>query len=58
MCRDRPRRRNDGAPAKEELTVVQRLRAFLDTDTDHRLALRHRAERAPTRIKIAFQQAA
>ena len=43
---------------KEELTVVQRLRAFLDTDTDHRLALRHRAERPPTRIKIAFQQAA
>ena len=40
---------------KEELTVVQRLRAFLDTDTDHRLALRHRAERP--RIKIAFQQA-
>jgi acyl-CoA synthetase (AMP-forming)/AMP-acid ligase II len=27
-------------------------------DTDHRLALRHRAERPPTRIKIAFQQAA
>jgi hypothetical protein len=43
---------------KEELMVVQRLRAFLDTDTDHRLALRHRAERPPTRIKIAFQQAA
>ena len=40
---------------KEELTVVQRLRDFLDTDTDHRLALRHRAERP--RIKIAFQQA-
>src|SRR5512132_3766931 len=57
-CRDRPRRRNDGHLQKEELTVVQRLRAFLDTDTDHRLALRHRAERPPTRIKIAFQQAA
>ena len=47
---------------KEELTVVQRLRAFsrydTDTPTDHRLALRHRAERPPTRIKIAFHQAA
>ena len=42
---------------KEELTVVQQLRGFLDTDTDHRLALRHLAERPPTRIKIAFQQA-
>ena len=42
---------------KEELTVVQRLRQLLDTDIDHRLALRHRAERPPTRIKIAFQQA-
>jgi hypothetical protein len=40
---------------KEEVMVVQRLRRFLDTDTDHRLALRHRAERP--RIKIAFQQA-
>ena len=42
---------------KEELTVVQRLRQLLDTDIDHRLALRHRAERPPARIKIAFQQA-
>jgi hypothetical protein len=42
---------------KEELMVVQHLRAFLDADTDHRLALRHLAERPPTRIKIAFQQA-
>ena len=42
---------------KEELMVVQQLRAFLDTDTDHRLAQRHLAERPPTRIKIAFQQA-
>jgi hypothetical protein len=42
---------------KEELMVVQHLRAFLDTDTDHRLAQRHLAERPPTRIKIAFQQA-
>src|SRR5512134_2491686 len=39
---------------KEELTVVQRLRTFLDPDTDHRLALGHRAERPPTRIKLAF----
>jgi hypothetical protein len=37
--------------------VVQHLRAFLDTDTDHRLAQRHLAERPPTRIKVAFQQA-
>jgi hemerythrin-like domain-containing protein len=42
---------------KEELMVVQHLRAFLDTDTDHRLAQRHLAERPPTRIKVAFQQA-
>jgi hypothetical protein len=42
---------------KEELTVVQQLRAFLDKDTDHRLALRHRAERPPTRIKVGFQPA-
>jgi hemerythrin-like domain-containing protein len=43
---------------KEELTVVQRLRAFLDSDTDHRLALRHLADRPPARIKIPFQTAA
>jgi hemerythrin-like domain-containing protein len=43
---------------KEELTVVQRLRAFLDADTDHRLALRHLAERPPARIRIPFQTAA
>ena len=42
---------------KEELTVVQRLASFLDADVDHRLALRHRAERPPARIKIAFPQA-
>jgi hemerythrin-like domain-containing protein len=42
---------------EEELTVVQRLASFIDADLDHRLALRHRAERPPTRIKIAFQQA-
>ncbi|NWG24320.1 MAG: hemerythrin domain-containing protein [Pseudorhodoplanes sp.] len=40
---------------KEEMAVVQRLRLFLDTETDHRLAERHLAERPPTRIKIAFQ---
>lgn len=40
---------------KEELTVVQKLRGFLDVETDHRLALRHLAERPPTRIKIPFQ---
>ena len=43
---------------KEELTVVQRLRSFLDVDTDHRLALRHLAERPPARIRIPFQAAA
>jgi iron-sulfur cluster repair protein YtfE (RIC family) len=42
---------------KEELTVVQQLRAFLDADTDHRLALGHRAERPPTRIKMALRPA-
>jgi hypothetical protein len=42
---------------KEELTVVQQLRAFLDADTDHRLALGYRAERPPARIKMAFQPA-
>ena len=39
---------------KEELTVVQRLPAYLDKETDHRLALGHRAERPPARIKVAF----
>jgi hypothetical protein len=43
---------------KEELTLVQRLRAFLDGDTDHRLALRHLAERPPARIRNPFQTAA
>ncbi|MCU0838965.1 MAG: hemerythrin domain-containing protein [Rhodospirillales bacterium] len=40
---------------KEEMAVVQRLRSFLDTATDHRLAEKHLAERPPTRIRIAFQ---
>jgi hypothetical protein len=40
---------------KEEMTVVQRLPAFLDTDTDHHLAQKHLAERPPTRIRLAFQ---
>jgi len=39
---------------KEEMTVVQRLQKFLDADTDHRLALKHLAERPPARIKLAF----
>ena len=42
---------------KEEMAVVQQLRAFLDADTDHRLAVKHRLERPPTRIKTAFQPA-
>lgn len=42
---------------KEEMAVVQQLRAFLDEDTDHRLAVKHRAERPPTRIRAAFQPA-
>jgi hemerythrin-like domain-containing protein len=43
---------------KEEMAVVQQLRAFLDADVDHRLAVRHRLERPPTRIKAAFRPAA
>jgi iron-sulfur cluster repair protein YtfE (RIC family) len=42
---------------KEEMAVVQQLRAFLDAETDHRLAVKHRRERPPTRIKAAFQPA-
>ncbi len=42
---------------KEELSVVQQLRAFLDADTDHRLALRHLAERPPARIRVPFPAA-
>ncbi len=42
---------------KEELTVVQRLRSFLDADADHRLAVQHLAERPPTRIRLAFKKA-
>jgi hemerythrin-like domain-containing protein len=42
---------------KEEMAVVQQLRGFLDADTDHRLAVRHRLERPPTRIRAAFQPA-
>lgn len=43
---------------KEVLRVVQRLQAFLDADTDHRLALGHLAERPPARIRIPFPTAA
>lgn len=42
---------------KEEMAVVQQLRSFLDADTDHRLAVKHRLERPPTRIRGAFQPA-
>lgn len=42
---------------KEELTVVQQLSTFLDADVDRRLALRHLAERPPTRIAMAFAAA-
>ncbi|HSO41562.1 MAG TPA: hypothetical protein VLR47_01745, partial [Rhodospirillales bacterium] len=42
---------------KEEMEVVQQLRSFLDADTDHRIAVKHRLERPPTRIKTAFQPA-
>ena len=34
---------------KEEMTVVQRLAGFLDARADHRLALKHVAERPPIR---------
>lgn len=36
----------------EEIAVVQQLRSYLDSDTDRQLALRHLAERPPTRIKL------
>jgi hemerythrin-like domain-containing protein len=39
---------------KEELTVVQRLASFVDAEMDHRLALKHGAERLRHRVKLTF----
>jgi hemerythrin-like domain-containing protein len=43
---------------KEELTFVQRLAFFVDADLDHRLAVKHGAERQRYRYAASFHAAA